>query len=30
MSQGAEDDITNVCGQEKKNLILRQSGSNKN
>ena len=29
-SQGAQDEITNVCGQEKKNLILRQSQSNKN
>ena len=30
MSQGAEDEVTNVCGQEKKNLFLRQSESNKN
>ena len=29
-SKGAEDEITNVCGQEKKILILRQSESNKN
>ena len=29
-SQGAEDEITNVCGQEKQKLILRQSESNKN
>ena len=30
MSQGAEDEIANVCGQDKKNLMLRQSESNKN
>ena len=29
MSQGVEDEITNVCGQEKKNLMLGQSVSKK-
>ena len=29
-SQGAEDEITKVCEQEKKNLMLRQSESKKN
>ena len=29
-SQSAEDEITNVCGQEKKNSVLRKSESNKN
>ena len=28
-SQGAEDKITNACGQERKNLMLRQSESTK-
>lgn len=30
MSQSAEDEITDVCGQEKNNLILRLSEFNKN
>ena len=29
-SQGAEDEITKVCEQEKKNLMLQQSESKKN